>query len=222
MVDIMGFRNDRSGVSPVIGVILMVAVTVIIAAVIGSTTLGLGDSVSESPPQAQLQIEQKAIEFKDIQGNETEALAVEITHTSGENVDTDDIEITVGGKSAYAASYMEDDDFPVYSTRDDAPQITPWDYDLGNEMTAGDKITLITATSKFETGEFGENDLVLHNNVIGENRIHLYGYHDDDSSTSYHRDSHLKDGDTVRVTWESGDQTQAIADHEIEEISLEE
>ncbi len=37
---------DERGVSPVIGVILMVAITVILAAVIASFVLGFGDSVS--------------------------------------------------------------------------------------------------------------------------------------------------------------------------------
>lgn len=41
------FGNDR-GVSPVIGVILMVAITVILAAVIGTFVLGLGDSLGGS------------------------------------------------------------------------------------------------------------------------------------------------------------------------------
>jgi flagellin-like protein len=39
---------DERGVSPVIGVILMVAITVILAAVIASFVLGFGDSVSEN------------------------------------------------------------------------------------------------------------------------------------------------------------------------------
>lgn len=41
------FGDDR-GVSPVIGVILMVAITVILAAVIGTFVLGLGDSLNQS------------------------------------------------------------------------------------------------------------------------------------------------------------------------------
>ena len=45
--------TDNKAVSPVIGVILMVAITVILAAVIGTFVLGLGDQVSESAPQAQ-------------------------------------------------------------------------------------------------------------------------------------------------------------------------
>ena len=42
-------QHSDAGVSPVIGVILMVAITVILAAVIGTFVLGLGDSVSQNP-----------------------------------------------------------------------------------------------------------------------------------------------------------------------------
>ena len=42
------FDDDR-GVSPVIGVILMVAITVILAAVIAAFVLGLGDTNSTAP-----------------------------------------------------------------------------------------------------------------------------------------------------------------------------
>lgn len=43
--------EDEDAVSPVIGVILMVAITVILAAVIGTFVLGLGDQVSNTTPQ---------------------------------------------------------------------------------------------------------------------------------------------------------------------------
>jgi archaeal type IV pilus assembly protein PilA len=47
--------KDTRGVSPVIGVILMVAITVILAAVIGAFVLGLGDDLGNSSgPQASL------------------------------------------------------------------------------------------------------------------------------------------------------------------------
>lgn len=46
--------DDDRAVSPVIGVILMVAITVILAAVIGTFVLGLGDQVQESAPNAQV------------------------------------------------------------------------------------------------------------------------------------------------------------------------
>lgn len=41
--------TDEEAVSPVIGVILMVAITVILAAVIGAFVLGFGDSTSSAP-----------------------------------------------------------------------------------------------------------------------------------------------------------------------------
>jgi flagellin-like protein len=41
-------RNDDDAVSPVIGVILMVAITVILAAVIGTFVLGLGEQVEQN------------------------------------------------------------------------------------------------------------------------------------------------------------------------------
>ncbi|PSP58343.1 type IV pilin, partial [Halobacteriales archaeon QH_8_67_36] len=44
--------QDDDAVSPVIGVILMVAITVILAAVIATFVLGLGDSLSNQAPQA--------------------------------------------------------------------------------------------------------------------------------------------------------------------------
>jgi flagellin-like protein len=43
------FFTDDDAVSPVIGVILMVAITVILAAVIASFVLGLGDSTNTTP-----------------------------------------------------------------------------------------------------------------------------------------------------------------------------
>jgi flagellin-like protein len=51
-MDLKQFFDDEQAVSPVIGVILMVAITVILAAVIGTFVLGLGDQVQNTTPQA--------------------------------------------------------------------------------------------------------------------------------------------------------------------------
>ncbi|MCH7659162.1 MAG: type IV pilin N-terminal domain-containing protein [Euryarchaeota archaeon] len=64
--------EDR-GVSPVIGVILMVAITVILAAVIGAFVLGLGDSLGDSGPQASLSFDQSGDQ-------------VTVTHTGGDDL----------------------------------------------------------------------------------------------------------------------------------------
>ncbi|EMA01068.1 flagellin N-terminal-like domain-containing protein [Haloarcula vallismortis] len=51
-MDIKQLIHDDDAVSPVIGVILMVAITVILAAVIASFVLGLGDQAQQATPQA--------------------------------------------------------------------------------------------------------------------------------------------------------------------------
>jgi len=53
-MQIKHLMQDDDAVSPVIGVILMVAITVILAAVIASFVLGLGDQASNTTPQAVL------------------------------------------------------------------------------------------------------------------------------------------------------------------------
>ena len=59
------FNDDDRGVSPVIGVILMVAITVILAAVIASFVLGFGDSV-QSNAQAGVTVDKTATGTYDV------------------------------------------------------------------------------------------------------------------------------------------------------------
>ena len=73
-------RTDDRGVSPVIGVVLMIAVTVILTGVIATFVLSFG-AEAKAPPQATLSIEQTADDTLDI------------THLSGEIVDLDEIYI---------------------------------------------------------------------------------------------------------------------------------
>ena len=51
-MDIERAINDDRAVSPVIGVILMVAITVILAAVIGTFVLGMSDQMGDTTPRA--------------------------------------------------------------------------------------------------------------------------------------------------------------------------
>ena len=79
-MDLKKLFTDERAVSPVIGVILMVAITVILAAVIGAFVLGIGGE-TQSTPSASLSIEL----------NETE---VDIEHRSGSSFNWDDTVIT--------------------------------------------------------------------------------------------------------------------------------
>jgi flagellin-like protein len=77
---IKGMLDDDRGVSPVIGVILMVAITVILAAVIGGFVLNLGGDL-QSTPQAQLSIEKQV---------DDSGTNIVIEHNGGGALDADD------------------------------------------------------------------------------------------------------------------------------------
>ena len=87
-------NTDDRAVSPVIGVILMVAITVILAAVIGTFVLGLGDQLGDTAPQASFTVE-------DVSVNTTSGTSgpvdVNITKTGGENLDPSQLTISIDG-----------------------------------------------------------------------------------------------------------------------------
>ena len=70
--------TDDDAVSPVIGVILMVAITVILAAVIATFVLGLGEQVSNTAPNANFQFDYD---------NSSDNQNVTVTHTSGPTIE---------------------------------------------------------------------------------------------------------------------------------------
>ncbi|MFA9515721.1 type IV pilin [Halopenitus sp. H-Gu1] len=78
-------KSEERAVSPVIGVILMVAITVILAAVIGTFVLGLGDDLQDDQPTASFNFDFNA-------GNTG---TVDITHTGGDTIDADTNTVTV-------------------------------------------------------------------------------------------------------------------------------
>jgi len=81
------FQDSDRAVSPVIGVILMVAITVILAAVIGTFVLGLGDSLGNSQPTAQLNVDNT---------NFTSG-SVTIAHGGGDPLEGNDLQVTADG-----------------------------------------------------------------------------------------------------------------------------
>ena len=83
-------ESNSRGVSPVIGVILMVAITVILAAVIATFVLGLGEQVSDTSPTASWSSSQG-----DNITNDTTDVVVEFRHTGGTSIDEDNLDISL-------------------------------------------------------------------------------------------------------------------------------
>lgn len=101
-------NSDERAVSPVIGVILMVAITVILAAVIGTFVLGLTDEVGQSAPQASLSVHD----------TDTSNNNITLRHGGGDTIEADETTIVVENDTAttrFAASDMESDGAPIAS-----------------------------------------------------------------------------------------------------------
>ena len=90
------FINDRA-VSPVIGVILMVAITVILAAVIGTFVIGLGDDLGNTTPSASFDASE------DDEGNVT------FTHRSGDTIPNETAFVTLSGNIDFSDLSESDD-----------------------------------------------------------------------------------------------------------------
>ena len=92
-MDLKQLIHDDDAVSPVIGVILMVAITVILAAVIASFVLGLGDSAGDAAPQVSTECNL---------GSGTTYM----NHTGGENLTQGEISVdgaSLGSDNPYSA-----------------------------------------------------------------------------------------------------------------------
>lgn len=148
--------EDEDAVSPVIGVILMVAITVILAAVIGTFVLGLGNQVSNEPPQASFEFEfdEGATAGYGASDNDD---SVDITHESGQTIDGADLSIKTGGSSASA-------DVGSWS-----PEVT-----AGDTLTVGESsgdIDSLTLESDNEVRVIWSNPAGGSTNIIGSQPV---------------------------------------------------
>jgi flagellin-like protein len=117
-MEIKNLLKDKKAVSPVIGVILMVAITVILAAVIGTFVLGLGDQVQTTAPQASI-----SFDFSNdvtVGGNEHDELTM--THDGGDSISKSNLavksSIAVGTTSGNTStsSYGTENSLSIYGS----------------------------------------------------------------------------------------------------------
>jgi flagellin-like protein len=131
--------KEDDAVSPVIGVILMVAITVILAAVIATFVLGLGEQVSDTAPQASFTFDYDSEatgqdDYTNSDGDVTGGLLT-VTHSGGPTIDAGRLSITgtsapnsgawsdsnaYGGSSEVAAG----DQIEIYMNSDDRVRVT--------------------------------------------------------------------------------------------------
>jgi len=134
-MDLKQLLNDDDAVSPVIGVILMVAITVILAAVIATFVLGLVDSLSNTAPQASF-----SFEYTDNSGSGPAIDELAITHDGGDSIPASSLSVrssaAIGGGSSNTTTGNYD-------------TVLPFDGAIGlsGDVTAGTTATVSTDNS---------------------------------------------------------------------------
>jgi len=130
--------NDDDAVSPVIGVILMVAITVILAAVIASFVLGLGQSATNTNPQASFSWDYEADDS--VGGADADGILT-VSHDGGDSVKETELFIRgdFGGSTGVA-------------------QADSWENYVAGEKF-GTSTTLVFASTA--SGEVGGNSAVV-------------------------------------------------------------
>jgi len=157
MFDIKTNASNQEGVSPVIGVILMVAITVILAAVIGTFVLGFADQLQQNPQAVVTFDEDTAATQLDVRLS-----AVQAADSIWVQADTAD-SYTSSGSMAPAAS----DPGPVSD-----PSTTPDQFLLDRQDNGGVgtvvEIQYTGAGLAQVIGEVGGKDTVIQDEQYGE------------------------------------------------------
>jgi flagellin-like protein len=130
--------RDEDAVSPVIGVILMVAITVILAAVIGTFVLGLGGNV-QNAPQASFTFDYDAggDGFSGAAGNDV----VTITHDGGDVIDAARLTVSLDGTDADTLTW---DSSTAFASDVGAGDSASYSEDSSNDnFQPGDEIRIV-------------------------------------------------------------------------------
>jgi flagellin-like protein len=144
------FDADDRAVSPVIGVILMVAITVVLAAVIGTMVLGMGDNV-QSNVQAGLNV---AADSNDSAAEGT----VDVTWNNNQNADTIEVKVV----SADGADLAGDGVSPPNNTVSSGSSQTVTLDDVGDTFTVTESSNTSTDVKIVATaiGEDGASTVI--------------------------------------------------------------
>lgn len=199
--------TDEDAVSPVIGVILMVAITVILAAVIAGFVVGIG--TSESPPQAKFEFSQSSETFRhDTATSQPAAYAdivvLEISHKSGDKIKERKLQAKVDGTTGTA--------FGIEREGSGSPDTLEIPFQDGT-FSAGDreKIAFIDSPSGYETG-----DKVCY---LNGDVWRIFDPSGGACGTGTNVDpTYVGAGVEFRLIWvpDSGDETHTVATYEVE------
>lgn len=206
------FDDDRA-VSPVIGVILMVAITVILAAVIGTFVLGLGDQLQSTTPSASFGFDQGSTTITAgdpglATVTDVSVTSVTITHESGDTIDANNLAITVNGQSAW-------------TTLGDNSDADNGEEEVGGtftgEVSAGSSVTIVAAAENSAITTGGAN-ADSHYVTDDGSTLDIDVQPDNALDSTDSQDVSLGSGDTIRVIYSNpgSDSSSTLAKFEVQ------
>lgn len=123
-----GTRYDPA-VSPVVGVVLMVAITVMLAATIGSFVIGMGASIGRTPPHAELTAMDAPERFQ--VNSSGRRSFIQIHHNGGDSLVLDKVELVIRTVSTNDMVLEKTDEMAGTDSND-----SPWNITVNGEPIA--------------------------------------------------------------------------------------
>lgn len=133
-MDTNRFFEDRRAVTPVIGIILVVAITVILAAVIGTFVIDTGNERTTTAPQV-------SFEFNYDDGGPT----LNATHASGNPIENPSARLSVSGDKSPSIDTIEDGGDSELNSGDTIV------IGLSNGLDDGDEIRIVWSDADTDT-----------------------------------------------------------------------
>jgi flagellin-like protein len=198
-------------VSPVIGVILMVAITVILAAVIGAFVLEIGDQ-QETAPSTSFDTEQRTEFYEHASWATKNLTTVYISHAGGNTLDVDQIEISIeGNESVWGVAQRRDDDWDIAEPAPDFRATRGTNEQV--QFTSGEQWNMLGYNFQAPNDEYVGSQTAHLQYHSGTERARLRAYLTPQGSYQANMDMHaIETGDDVNVVWtaSSGGKTQTL------------
>lgn len=196
---------DKNAVSSVISVILMVAVTVILAAVVSVFALDITDSTTTDTPFADFEVEQENETSVDGNGETGEYVTVQIAHAGGDTLDEENIYITVDGETGYGFRQQESPEKLL---------IEPI-WQGSGEIAAGSSVRVISGTNAMDSEDFSTG---------GRYEFDIYPTNgrglvpqETSGAGEFEDNTQLQAGEIIRVIWRSdtGGESATLLEYEV-------
>jgi len=206
-----GAPAEHRAVSPVIGVILMVAITVILAAVIGAFVLEIGDQ-QETAPSTSFDSAQRTVTVTDNDADSSNLTEVDISHAGGNVLDVTQTDVAVNGNTLddaletiaptpdFRATLGSNENVEIASG--ETMSVIVYEFYADEKVEAGDNVYSTTAQSYWIQATPSGDDVTCQ------------------QSTPYNQIdcTELATGDEIVVKWtaESGGKTQTLFKYSVQ------